>query len=90
MATPPAIPGPVNLGTPEEFTIRQLAEEVIRLTGSRSRIVAAPLPADDPKQRCPDIGLARDVLDWEPRVSLRDGLPETIEYFSTMLQARNG
>jgi UDP-glucuronate decarboxylase len=75
----------VNLGTPQEFTMRELAEEVIHLTGSRSTIVTAPLPADDPQQRCPDIGLAGRVLDWRPTVNLRDGLRKPIEYFSAAL-----
>jgi UDP-glucuronate decarboxylase len=74
-------PGPVNLGNPEEFTIRELAEAVIDLVGSRSRIVSRPLPADDPRQRRPDIALARERLGWEPRVRLREGLERTIAYF---------
>jgi UDP-glucuronate decarboxylase len=74
-------PGPVNIGNPSEFTILELAELVIRLTASKSRIVYRPLPQDDPKQRQPDISLARARLDWSPRVSLEDGLKETIAYF---------
>jgi UDP-glucuronate decarboxylase len=73
--------GPINLGNPGEFTIRELAEKVIRLTGSRSKLVQLPLPADDPKQRRPDISLARKYLDWEPKISLEKGLVKTIEYF---------
>ena len=89
MATPQEVTGPVNLGTPRECTIRELAEEVVRLTGSKSRIISAPLPADDPKQRCPDIGFARQVLRWQPTVSLGDGLSKTIEYFSSILPRSN-
>ena len=73
--------GPINLGNPGEFTIRQLAELVIELTGSSSRIVNLPLPADDPTQRRPDITLARRYLDWEPAVPLREGLARTVAYF---------
>jgi UDP-glucuronate decarboxylase len=77
--------GPVNLGNPVEFTIRELAERVIRLTGSRSEIVSHPLPADDPAQRRPDIAMARDKLGWEPSVQLDEGLRRTIEYFQAKL-----
>ena len=73
--------GPINLGNPGEFTIRQLAEIVIELTGSASRIVEAPLPADDPAQRCPDISEAQKQLGWYPKIELRDGLVRTIDYF---------
>jgi UDP-glucuronate decarboxylase len=73
--------GPVNIGNPGEFTIKQLAEEVIAQTGSKSKIVYQPLPSDDPKQRRPDISLAKEKLGWEPKVALRDGLVRTIEYF---------
>jgi len=72
---------PTNIGNPHEFTVRQLAELVLRLTGSRSAIVEQPLPTDDPKVRQPDIRYARETLDWEPRVPLEDGLRRTIEYF---------
>jgi UDP-glucuronate decarboxylase len=85
MATDAGFTGPVNLGNPAEFTIRELAEKVLRLTGSRSKIVTKPLPADDPMQRQPDIGLARKTLAWEPRVALDDGLRETIAYFKRTL-----
>jgi UDP-glucuronate decarboxylase len=78
--------GPVNLGNPGEFTILELAEKVIKLTRSRSRIVFKPLPADDPTQRRPDISLAKRRLKWEPRVSLDDGLKETIRYFRKLLK----
>ncbi len=79
--------GPVNLGNPGEYTMLELAEAVIRLTGSPSRIAYKPLPPDDPRQRKPDITLARDVLGWEPRVPLEDGLTRTIEYFRARLAA---
>jgi UDP-glucuronate decarboxylase len=74
-------PGPINLGNPHEFTIRQLAEMVIKLTGASSKLVFKPLPADDPMQRKPDIGRAREVLGWEPSVQLEAGLVRTIGYF---------
>jgi len=81
------ITGPINIGNPGEFTIRQLAESVIRLTGSSSRIVKKPLPSDDPRQRQPDIGLASKALGWEPSVKLEEGLRRTIEYFRRELAA---
>jgi len=73
--------GPINLGNPGEFTIRQLAETVAELVGSNTDIVFKPLPEDDPMQRCPDITLARSALDWEPTIQLREGLQKTIDYF---------
>ena len=76
---------PVNIGNPHELSIRQLAEKVIVLTGSRSRIVSRPLPVDDPKIRQPDITRARQLLGWEPRVTLDEGLPRTLEYFKKKL-----
>ena len=79
--SPEGFTGPVNLGNPGEYTMLQLAETVLELTGSRSKLVFAPLPADDPRQRQPDISLAKQVLGWEPKVPLRDGLKETIAYF---------
>ena len=85
MDTPDDVLGPVNLGNPVEMTIRQLAETVIRLTNSRSRLIQQPLPADDPVQRCPDISRAMDWLGWEPRVDLEAGLERTIEYFDRLL-----
>ena len=88
MASPADFTGPVNLGNPAEFTIRELAEKVLDLTGSRSRLVTKPLPADDPKQRQPDITLARDKLGWEPKVTLEEGLKKTIEYFDALLSGR--
>lgn len=85
MATEPGFTGPVNLGNPVEFTIRELADKVIDLTGSRSALVFMPLPQDDPTQRQPDISLARGKLDWEPKVQLEDGLRRTIAYFEEQL-----
>jgi len=76
---------PVNIGNPHELTMRHLAERIVALTGSRSRIVEKPLPADDPKKRKPDITRARTILGWEPRVPLEDGLPKTLAYFRTKL-----
>jgi len=87
MQTPGEVTGPVNLGNPVEFTIRQLAETVISLTGSSSKIAYRPLPEDDPSQRCPDIGVAQNLLGWVPRVQLRDGLMKTIEYFERLLRS---
>ncbi|MCC6971406.1 MAG: SDR family oxidoreductase [Phycisphaerales bacterium] len=84
MDAPDDLIGPVNLGNPGEVSMRQLAEMVIELTGSKSRVVNKPLPADDPSRRCPDITLARTRLNWEPRIALRDGLKKTIEYFRTL------
>ena len=81
VATPDEVTGPINLGNPVEFTMLELAELVIELTGSSSSITHEPLPSDDPTQRRPDIRLARDVLGWEPRIELREGLEKTIAYF---------
>lgn len=89
METPDSVTGPINIGNPGEFTIRQLAENVIDLTGSKSKLVFRPLPQDDPKQRQPDITKARDILKWEPSVELRDGLSKTIAYFDALLADRN-
>ena len=86
MDTPAGFPGPLNLGNPGEFTIRQLAEQVIALTGSRSKLEFRPLPADDPTQRQPDIRLAREKLGWEPAVPLQAGLQKTIAYFDALLR----
>jgi UDP-glucuronate decarboxylase len=85
MATPADFTGPINLGNPVEFTMRDLAEKVIALTGSKSEIVLRPLPEDDPVQRCPDISLARKVLGWEPKVMLDEGLGKTVAYFKAAL-----
>ena len=87
MQTADEVTGPVNLGNPVEFTIGQLAETVISLTGSSSKIAYRPLPEDDPRQRCPDISLAQKLLAWAPRVQLRDGLMKTIEYFERLLRS---
>jgi len=84
MATPPEFTGPVNLGNPNEFTIRQLAEQVLTLVGAGSKLIERPLPEDDPKQRQPDITLARSQFGWESKVELEDGLPWTVEYFRQM------
>jgi len=88
MATEDGFTGPVNVGNPHEIPVRELAERVIRLTGSRSAIIHHPLPQDDPTQRCPDITLARSVLGWEPAVALDDGLRRTIDYFGRFLAER--
>jgi UDP-glucuronate decarboxylase len=87
MQTADEVTGPVNLGNPVEFTIGQLAETVISLIGSSSKIAYRPLPEDDPRQRCPDITLAQKLLAWAPRVQLRDGLIKTIEYFERLLRS---
>lgn len=86
MATPDEITGPINLGNPHEFTIKQLAELVIELTGSKSQIIYEPLPSDDPTQRQPIIDKAKEILHWEPTVQLREGLVKTIEYFDKKLK----
>ena len=88
MNSPDEITGPVNLGNPREFTVRELAETIIRLTGSSSSLVFKPLPQDDPRQRQPDISLARRQLAWEPKIPLEQGLTRTIEYFSAALRNR--
>jgi UDP-glucuronate decarboxylase len=87
MDSPAGLYGPINLGNPEELTMIDLAERVLRATGSKSRLVKKPLPPDDPKQRKPDIGLAIAKLDWRPKVSLEDGLRETVGYFKKLLSA---
>jgi UDP-glucuronate decarboxylase len=84
MDTPDDITGPINVGNPDEFTMIELAEAVLKLTGSKSKLTRLPLPADDPKQRQPDITRARKTLDWAPKVKLEDGLKETIAYFRTI------
>ncbi|MBL8701539.1 MAG: SDR family oxidoreductase [Alphaproteobacteria bacterium] len=86
MATSDDITGPMNLGNPGEFTIRELAEMVIKLTGSRSKLVRKPLPADDPMQRKPDIAFAKRTLGWQPKVQLEEGLKKTIAYFEQLLR----
>ncbi len=84
MAAPDEVTGPINIGNPGEFTIRQLAELTIEMTGSKSELTFLPLPSDDPTQRKPDISLAQEKLGWEPTVPLRDGLAKTIDYFSKL------
>lgn len=88
METGDEVTGPINIGNPGEFTIRQLAEQVIDLTGAKSKLVFQPLPQDDPRQRQPDIAKARDILNWEPTIGLRDGLTKTIAYFDALLGDR--
>jgi len=85
MNSPVELTGPVNLGNPREFTVRQLAEMVIAMTGSRSKMEFRPLPIDDPKQRQPDISLARKALEWTPETELEAGLKATISYFRELL-----
>ena len=85
MDSPAGFTGPCNLGNPNEFTIRQLAEKVIAMTGSKSKIIEKPLPSDDPTQRQPDISLARSKLGWEPDIQLEQGLVQTISYFQQLL-----
>ncbi len=85
MQSPAGLTGPINIGNPNEFTMLQLAETVIRLVGGRSKIVFMPLPQDDPKQRQPDITIAKNELGWAPKVQLEDGLKETIAYFKNLL-----
>jgi len=84
MEGPDDFPGPVNTGNPGEFTIKELADQVIELTGSKSEIIYEPMPADDPMQRQPDITRAREKLGWEPKVALREGLERTIQYFRSV------
>ncbi|HTJ57470.1 MAG TPA: UDP-glucuronic acid decarboxylase family protein [Devosiaceae bacterium] len=86
MGTPPAVTGPLNLGNPAEFTIGQLANLVVEMVNSGSRVVYCPLPMDDPRQRQPNITKAKDILGWEPTVQLRDGLDRTIRYFEATLR----
>ena len=86
MDSPAELTGPVNIGNPGEYSMLELAETVIRLVGGHSKLVFKPLPSDDPRQRQPDISMARAALGWEPRVSLEDGLKETIAYFRKRLQ----
>ena len=85
MDSPEELTGPVNIGNPGEFTMLELAEKVLSLSGSKSKITFEPLPSDDPRQRKPDIGLAKEKLNWEPKISLEDGLKETIAYFKTII-----
>jgi UDP-glucuronate decarboxylase len=87
MNTPDDFTGPVNLGNPVEFTVKELAEKIIKLTRSNSILEYLPLPEDDPVQRCPDISLAKKVLDWEPEIKLEEGLQKTIAYFEDLMNA---
>jgi UDP-glucuronate decarboxylase len=87
MGTDNGFTGPVNLGNPGEYTMRELAETILRLTGSKSALTFEPLPIDDPRQRRPDIALAETALGWRPKVSLEDGLKETVAYFRKRLRA---
>ncbi len=89
MAAQDDVTGPVNLGNPIEIPIRGLAEKIIDLVGSNSRLQHMPLPEDDPTQRCPDIGLAKKLLDWQPKVALEEGLEKTISYFEGVIGTRN-
>jgi len=84
MESPVETIGPINMGNPNEFSIRELAERVIALTGSRSKIIFQPLPSDDPRQRKPDIDLAKAKLNWEPKIQLEEGLIKTISYFKNL------
>jgi UDP-glucuronate decarboxylase len=86
METPPDVTGPINIGNPHEFTIRELAELIIKLTGTKSKLRFEPLPSDDPRQRQPDISEAKLTLNWEPKTQLREGLTKTIAYFDNILR----
>jgi UDP-glucuronate decarboxylase len=86
METPSDVTGPINIGNPHEFTIRELAELVIKLTGAKSKLRFEPLPSDDPRQRQPDIAQAKLTLNWEPKTQLREGLTKTIAYFDNILR----
>jgi UDP-glucuronate decarboxylase len=90
MTTPDEITGPMNIGNPKEFTIRELAEMVLQLTHSKSKLIFKPLPQDDPKQRQPDIGYAKTALGWHPEIELKDGLKHTIQYFSSIISQNRG
>jgi UDP-glucuronate decarboxylase len=85
MATEDSVTGRVNIGNPTEFTMLELARQIIAMTGSGSRIVHRPLPEDDPQQRQPDISRAQDLLSWRPRTPLKEGLVRTVSYFETLL-----
>jgi UDP-glucuronate decarboxylase len=90
MQSADAVVGPINIGNPGEYTILEVAEMVLKLTGGRSKIIFKPLPQDDPTQRQPDITLAKNTLGWEPRVPLQEGLERTVAYFRTLLHTDNG
>jgi len=87
MQSPANFVGPINMGNPGEFTMLELAEKVLKLVGGKSKLAFHPLPADDPKQRQPNITLARNQLGWEPKVALDDGLKETVAYFKRLLHS---
>ncbi|MDB5474812.1 MAG: dTDP-glucose 4,6-dehydratase, partial [Phenylobacterium sp.] len=86
MATGDEVTGPINLGNPGEFTMKQLAETVLEITGSKSKIEHRPLPQDDPRQRQPDISKAKAILDWEPTIQLKEGVTRTVAYFDGLLK----
>jgi UDP-glucuronate decarboxylase len=86
MDAPDDVTGPINLGNPVEFTIKQLADLIIKMTGARIKIAFKELPEDDPLQRCPDISLAKEKLDWQPSIQLEQGLDKTISYFSKIIK----
>jgi UDP-glucuronate decarboxylase len=86
METPPDVTGPINIGNPREFTIRELAELIVEMTGAKSKLRFEPLPSDDPRQRQPDISMAKSTLKWEPKIELREGLAKTIAYFENVLR----
>jgi UDP-glucuronate decarboxylase len=88
MKTPDEMTGPINLGNPKEYSILELAQRILKLTGSRSKIIFEPLPQDDPEKRRPDISLAKQILDWSPKVTLEEGLPKTIDYFDNLLRSQ--
>jgi len=87
MKTPDEVTGPVNLGNPEEHSILEIAQKVLKLTGSKSKIIFEPLPQDDPEKRRPDISSAEKVLGWFPKIGLEEGLPRTIDYFDNLLRS---
>jgi len=87
MKTPDEVTGPVNLGNPEEHSILEIAQRVLKLTGSKSKIIFEPLPQDDPEKRRPDISSAEKVLGWFPKIGLEEGLPRTIDYFDNLLRS---
>jgi UDP-glucuronate decarboxylase len=89
MRSPEGFTGPVNLGNPEEYTVLELAQFIIKLTGSKSKIIHKGLPKDDPERRKPDISLAKTTLGWSPEIKLEEGLMKTIDYFDQLLRSRS-
>jgi UDP-glucuronate decarboxylase len=87
MKTANDVTGPINLGNPDECSILELAQRILEITGSKSKLVFNPLPQDDPQRRRPDITLARDILKWYPKVSLEEGLPNVVDYFDNLLRS---